>query len=95
MINRMFIFMEITKSLRYCAYSLNLVVAVIILSNPRYLERTTEELKAQGLAVDDKLFQHLSPLGWEHINLTGDYIWQQNKQSIGVVTESCRNFHQL
>lgn len=19
------------------------------------------------------------PLGWEHINLTGDYIWQQNK----------------
>ena len=23
---------------------------------------------------------HLSPLGWEHINLTGDYSWQQNKQ---------------
>ena len=23
---------------------------------------------------------HLSPLGWEHINLTGDYIWRQNKQ---------------
>jgi hypothetical protein len=20
------------------------------------------------------------PLGWEHINLTGDYIWRQNKQ---------------
>jgi hypothetical protein len=21
------------------------------------------------------LIKHLSPLGWEHINLTGDYIW--------------------
>jgi hypothetical protein len=19
---------------------------------------------------------HLSPIGWEHVNLTGDYIWQ-------------------
>jgi hypothetical protein len=19
--------------------------------------------------------KHLSPLGWEHVNLTGDYIW--------------------
>ncbi|EHK5492065.1 TPA: hypothetical protein NO241_005049 [Escherichia coli] len=22
---------------------------------------------------------HLSPLGWEHINLTGDYIWKNNR----------------
>ena len=22
----------------------------------------------------------LSPLGWEHINPTGDYVWRQNKQ---------------
>ena len=25
---------------------------------------------------DDKLLQHLSSLGWEHINLTGDYAWR-------------------
>ena len=30
--------------------------------------------------MDDKLLPHLSPLGWEHINLTGDYIWQQSKR---------------
>jgi hypothetical protein len=30
--------------------------------------------------VDATLLQHLSPLGWEHINLTGDYTWRQNKQ---------------
>jgi hypothetical protein len=22
-----------------------------------------------------QLLAHLSPLGWEHVNLTGDYIW--------------------
>jgi hypothetical protein len=22
------------------------------------------------------LLAHLSPLGWEHINLTGDYVWK-------------------
>jgi hypothetical protein len=22
----------------------------------------------------------VSPLGWEHINLTGDYTWQTNKR---------------
>jgi len=27
-------------------------------------------------AVDDALLQYLSPLGWEHINLTGDYLWR-------------------
>jgi hypothetical protein len=25
--------------------------------------------------VPDNLLAHLSPLGWEHVNLTGDYVW--------------------
>jgi hypothetical protein len=25
--------------------------------------------------VPDHLLAHLSPLGWEHVNLTGDYVW--------------------
>ncbi|NJK94612.1 MAG: transposase, partial [Bacteroidales bacterium] len=37
-------------------------------------------MKEHGHKVDDNLLQYLSPLGWEHINLTGDYVWQQNKQ---------------
>ena len=28
--------------------------------------------------VPDHLLAHLSPLGWEHVNLTGDYIWAAN-----------------
>jgi hypothetical protein len=27
--------------------------------------------------VPDELLAHLSPLGWEHVNLTGDYIWAE------------------
>jgi len=34
-----------------------------------------QALKNAGKPVDDALLQYLSPLGWEHINLTGDYVW--------------------
>lgn len=30
--------------------------------------------------MDDELIVHLSPLAWEHINLTGDYVWRQSKK---------------
>lgn len=62
----------------YRASGLNLVVAAIILWNTVYLERAVQELRSRGQLIDDDLVQHLSPLGWGHINLTGDYTWQQN-----------------
>lgn len=65
---------------RYRASGLNLVVAAIVLWNTVYLERAVRTLRAHGQMVDDDLLQYLSPLGWEHINLTGDYTWRQNKQ---------------
>jgi hypothetical protein len=52
--------------------------------NTVYLEHIIQKLKEKGKFVDDKLLQYLSPLGWEHINLTGDYIWpQKQKESKG------------
>jgi Tn3 transposase DDE domain len=33
-------------------------------------------------AFSDKRLVHLSPLGWEHINLTGDYIWHANRRVV-------------
>lgn len=33
-----------------------------------------QALRARGDVVDDGLLAHLSPLAWEHINLTGDYV---------------------
>lgn len=65
---------------RYRASGLNLVVAAIVLWNTVYLERSIGVLREHGQQVDVNLLQHLSPLGWEHINLTGDYIWRQSKQ---------------
>ena len=29
--------------------------------------------------LDEALCKRLSPLGWKHINLTGDYVWKQNR----------------
>ena len=56
------------------ASGLNLIVTAIILWNTRYLERAVATL-CQTENIPQHLLAHLSPLGWEHINLTGDYIW--------------------
>ena len=50
--------------------------------NTVYLELAAHALRGNGHAVDDALLQYLSPLGWEHINLTGDYLWR-NSAKIG------------
>jgi TnpA family transposase len=60
---------------RYRASGLNLVVAAIILWNTEYTNQAIETLRRRGETINDELLSHLSPLGWEHINLTGDYIW--------------------
>ena len=64
------------------ASGLNLLVTAIILWNTRYLERAVTALR-EIEDVPDKLLAHLSPLGWEHINLTGDYIWQSQNEMAG------------
>ena len=56
------------------AAGLNLLVTAIILWNTRYLNRAIAALRTAE-QVPDHLIAHLSPLGWEHVNLTGDYVW--------------------
>jgi TnpA family transposase len=65
------------------ASGLNLVVTAIILWNTRYLERAVAALR-ETEDVPQSLLAFLSPLGWEHVNLTGDYIWGTD----GNVTEN-------
>jgi hypothetical protein len=65
---------------RYRASGLTLLTAAIVLWNTVYLERAVEALKDRGFIVDDSLLQHLSPLGWEHINLTRDYVWPRGQR---------------
>ena len=59
------------QSLR--ASGLNLVIAAIVLWNTVYLENAVNWLKSEGVNIPVEYLQHLSPMGWEHINLTGDY----------------------
>jgi len=43
------------------------------------LERSIAALRQQR-EIDDSLIPHVAPLGWNHINLTGDYVWHANKR---------------
>lgn len=61
----------------YRASGLNLVVAAIILWNTVYLEKAIEQAKKE-IEIPDEYLKYFSPLGWEHINLTGDYVWRMN-----------------
>jgi hypothetical protein len=68
---------------RYRASGLNLVTAAIVLWNTVYLKQAVNALRGHDQGVDNALLQYLSPLGWEHINLTGDYLWRSSAK-IGV-----------
>ena len=63
----------------YRASGLNLVISAIIFWNTVYLGRAIQQMKENGQSVDENLLKHLCPLGWEHINLTGDYVWRRDK----------------
>lgn len=64
---------------RYRASGLKLVVAAITLWNTVYLERSIAALRQQR-EIDDSLISRIAPVGWNHINLTGDYVWHANKR---------------
>ncbi|MDU8114060.1 hypothetical protein RX810_28000, partial [Pseudomonas syringae pv. actinidiae] len=40
----------------------------------------TQGLTDAGKPVNTNLYQYLSPLGWEPINLPGDYVWRQSRK---------------
>jgi TnpA family transposase len=59
----------------YRASGLNLVTAAIVYWNTVYLGRAVDHLRSAGEPVPDELLRHVAPLGWNHISLTGDYLW--------------------
>ena len=61
---------------RHRASRLNLLTGAIALGNTVYLDRAVSALVEHGHSVDENLLPHLSPLGWDHIALTGDYTWR-------------------
>ena len=57
------------------ASGLALVTAAIALWNTVYLGRALDAMRQRGETVPDALLAHVAPLGWQHINLAGDYLW--------------------
>jgi hypothetical protein len=65
------------------ASGLSLVTAAIVHWNTVYLDRAVQHLRAQDVTIRDDLLAHVAPLGWEHIALTGDYIWNDRNVAPG------------
>jgi hypothetical protein len=41
-----------------------------------YLGRALKAMRAIGEIIPDALLSHIAPLGCQHVNLTGDYLWR-------------------
>ena len=57
------------------ASGLSLITAAIVHWNMVYLDRAVRKLRTQDTVIPDDLLAHVAPLGWEHIGLTGGYLW--------------------
>lgn len=64
----------------HATLTLNLLIAAISYWNTVYLDRAAQHLNAVGTTFDAALLAHLSPMGWAHISLTGDYLWEQARR---------------
>jgi len=54
---------------------LNLLTAIIIYWNTKHLGQIVSDMQGEGTEILPEKLSHLSPLGWEHIILTGHYKW--------------------
>ena len=59
----------------YQVAGLNLLAEIIIYWNTLKLGEAVFARKNAGLEIPAEFLAHISPLGWEHINLTGEYRW--------------------
>jgi TnpA family transposase len=62
---------------QFRASGLNLVIAAIVYWNATYLADALAHLRASGELVPAELLPHTSPLSWEHISLSGDFLWER------------------
>ena len=66
-----------TEAQQYRASGLNLLIAAIVYWNSTYMADAVVHLRATGEVVPDEWLTHTSPVGWEHIGLSGDFLWDR------------------
>lgn len=59
------------------ASALNILINAISVWNTLYLTKATEFQTKKGV-LHEELLNHISPLGWEHINFLGEYTFNTN-----------------
>jgi TnpA family transposase len=67
-----------TEGQHYRIAGLNLLTAIIVYWNTLHLGHAVEARRREGLDTPDHLLAHISPLGWAHILLTGQYLWPKD-----------------
>jgi len=60
------------------ASALNIIINAISVWNTLYLEKAVKYKKENG-SFNDELLANISPLGWEHINLLGEYTFKSTE----------------
>lgn len=68
-----------TEGQHYRIARLNLLTAIIIYWNTLHLDHAVAERRNEGVDVPPELLAHISPLGWAHILLTGEYLWPKEE----------------
>jgi TnpA family transposase len=66
---------------QFRASGLNLLIAAIVYWNSTYLSDAIAHLRAQGEIIPDELLAHVSPVGWNHIGFSGDFLWDRAANS--------------
>ena len=68
---------------QFRASGLNLVIAAIVYWNSTYIAGAVAHMRSQGGTVPDALLVHTSPLIWEHIGFSGDFLWDRAAATAG------------
>jgi TnpA family transposase len=68
---------------QFRASGLNLVIAAIVYWNSTYIDDAVTHLRGRGKPVPDELLAHTSPLTWEHIGFSGDFLWDRAAATAG------------
>lgn len=68
---------------QFRASGLNLVIAALVYWNSTYLADAVAHLRARGELVLDELLAHTSPLTWEHLAFSGDFLWDRAAATAG------------
>jgi TnpA family transposase len=68
---------------QFRASGLNLVIAAIVFWNSTYIADAVAHLRAIGEPAPDTWLAHTSPLSWEHISLSGDFLWDRAAATAG------------